>query len=88
MKILKKYLAVVLAFVTLAFAGVAAAQEAPDALVKHVSQEVIDGAKANSSIQSGNQQHIFALVEEKIIPHVDFDRMTKLAAGRNWNTAT
>lgn len=88
MNILKKYLAVAVTFGTLLFAGTAMAQEAPDALVKRISQEVIDNAKADKSIQGGNQQRILSLVEEKILPYIDFERMTALAAGRYWRDAT
>jgi phospholipid transport system substrate-binding protein len=88
MNILKKYLAVAVTFGALSFAGAAMAQEAPDALVKRISQEVIDNAKADKSIQGGNQQRILSLVEEKILPYIDFERMTALAAGRYWRDAT
>ena len=64
------------------------AQEAPDALVKRISQEVIDTAKADKEIQGGNQKRILELVEAKILPYVDFQRMTALAAGRFWREAT
>ncbi|QRX83812.1 phospholipid-binding protein MlaC [Glaciimonas sp. PAMC28666] len=88
MKTLKKYLAIATTFGALTFAGSAFAQEAPDVLVQRISHEVLDTAKADKSIQGGNQQRIFSLVEEKIIPYVDFDRMTSLAAGRYWRDAT
>jgi phospholipid transport system substrate-binding protein len=71
---------------TAAAAGVAA--EAPDVLVKRISQDVIDTAKADKDIQAGNQKRIVELVETKILPHVDFQRMTSLAAGRFWRDAT
>ncbi|KAF3999726.1 MlaC/ttg2D family ABC transporter substrate-binding protein [Glaciimonas immobilis] len=88
MNTLKKYLAVALTFSALSFAGAAMAQEAPDVLVKRISQDVIESAKADKGIQGGNQQRILSLVEEKIIPFVDFERMTSLAAGRFWREAT
>jgi phospholipid transport system substrate-binding protein len=88
MKIFKKYLALALTVGSLLFTAAAYAQEAPDALVKRISQDVLDTAKNDKSIQGGNQQHILALVEEKIIPFVDFERMTSLAAGRYWRDAT
>ncbi|AMO98406.1 putative signal peptide protein [Collimonas arenae] len=88
MNILKKYLALSLTVGSLLFSAAASAQEAPDALVKRISQDVLDTAKADKSVQGGNQQRILALVEEKIIPYVDFDRMTALAAGRYWRDAT
>jgi phospholipid transport system substrate-binding protein len=65
-----------------------AQQEGPDALIKRISQEVLDTAKQDQEIQSGNHQRVLDLVEEKIIPHVDFPRMTALAAGRFWREAT
>lgn len=88
MNILKKPLALLLTVGSLFFSASALAQEAPDALVKRISQDVLDTAKADKSVQGGNQQRILALVEEKIIPYVDFDRMTALAAGRFWRDAT
>jgi phospholipid transport system substrate-binding protein len=89
MTMLKKLIAVVFGFTTLAFAGGAAAQqETPDALVKRISQEVLDIAKADKDIQSGNQQRVLELVEAKILPSVDFQRMTSMASGRFWRDAT
>lgn len=88
MRTLKKYLALSLTVGSLLFATAANAQEAPDVLVKRISQEVLDAAKTDKGIQGGNQERILALVEEKIIPYVDFERMTSLAAGRYWREAT
>ncbi len=68
--------------------ALASAQEAPDALVKRISQDVIETAKADKDIQAGNQKRVMDLVESKILPHVDFQRMTALAAGRYWREAT
>jgi phospholipid transport system substrate-binding protein len=72
----------------MAFSARVAAQEAPDALVKRISTEVIDAAKSSKDIQAGNQQKARDLVEAKILPYVDFKRMTALATGRYWLTAT
>lgn len=70
-------------------AGEASAQqEAPDVLVKRVSQEILDLAKTDKQIQAGNQQRIMEVVQAKVIPHVNFQRMTALAAGRFWREAT
>jgi len=88
MKILKKLFAVMIAVGAVAFTGQVAAQEAPDALVKRISMEVVDAAKADKEIQAGNQKRVLDLVEAKILPHVDFQRMTSLAAGRFWREAT
>lgn len=89
MKILNKFLVTIITFATLAFAGGAqAADEAPDALVKRISQEVLDIAKHDREIQGGNQKRVLELVEQKILPYVDFQRMTALAAARYWREAT
>ena len=86
MNFIKNFIA--LATVSLAFTGVAAAQEAPDALVKRISEDVINTAKADKAIQAGDTKKVIDLVESKILPHVDFQRMTSLAAGRYWRDAT
>ena len=65
-----------------------AADEAPDVLIQRISAEVLDAAKADKTIQAGNQKHILDLVEAKVLPYVDFERMTSLAAGRYWREAT
>ena len=92
MNMMKKFLFAILATFALGgmiFPGYALAQqEGPDALIKRISQEVLDTAKQDQEIQSGNHQRVLDLVEEKILPHVDFPRMTALAAGRFWREAT
>ncbi len=65
-----------------------AQQEAPDVFVKRITQEVIAIAKTDKDVQSGNSKRILDVVEEKILPNVDFQRMTSLAAGRYWREAT
>ncbi len=69
-------------------ANVMAQQEAPDAFMKRISNDVLDAVKADKEIQAGNQKRILDLVEAKILPHVNFQRMTSLAAGRFWREAT
>lgn len=87
MKLMKQLLAMAtIAFATAAQA--APATEAPDALVKRISQDVIDTAKSDKGIQAGDINRVNQLVETKILPYVDFQRMTSLAAGRHWRTAT
>ncbi|MFJ9532310.1 phospholipid-binding protein MlaC [Herbaspirillum sp. NPDC101396] len=88
MNMLTKFLAIALSASALTFAFAASAQEAPDALVKRISDDVINTAKSDKEIQAGNINRIVALVEEKILPYVDSERMTSLAAGRYWRQAT
>ncbi len=68
--------------------GVQAADEAPDALVKRVSEEILEIARNDQQIKAGNQQRIMEVVQAKIIPYVNFQRMTAMAAGRFWRDAT
>ena len=87
MKLIKQLIAsAALAIATSAVS--AAPAEAPDALVKRISADVIDTAKSDKEIQAGNQKRVMDLVESKILPYVDFQRMTSLAAGRHWREAT
>ena len=64
------------------------AQEAPDALIKRVSEEILTIAKTDKQIQAGNQQRIMEVVRAKILPYVNFQRMTQMTAGRFWRDAT
>jgi phospholipid transport system substrate-binding protein len=66
----------------------ALAQEAPDALVKRVSQEAIAIIKSDPKVQAGDQARIRELIETKLAPHFDIERMTALATGRAYRTAT
>jgi phospholipid transport system substrate-binding protein len=69
-------------------ASTAGAQDmAPDLLVKNITNEVIGIIKQDKDIRAGNRAKINALVEAKVLPHFDFDRMTALAMGRNWRKA-
>lgn len=81
---------VVLAIAMMAavFSARAAADLAPDALAKSVSDEVIAIIKADKDLQAGNTQKIMQLVEAKVLPHFNFTRMTQLAMGRNWRQAS
>jgi len=76
------------AIVLLMLAVPALAQEAPDALVKRVSQEALQIIKTDPKVQAGDQARIRELIETKLTPHFDIDRMTALAAGRAYRSAT
>jgi phospholipid transport system substrate-binding protein len=70
-------------------AGAARAQaQAPDALIKQVSTDVLETLKADKSYKTGDIQKIIALVDTKVMPYVDFQRMTSSAVGRYWRQAT
>lgn len=67
---------------------VQATEETPDALVKRISGEVMAAVKADPAIQAGDVNRIIALVDGKIMPSVNFARMTSSAVGRYWRQAT
>jgi phospholipid transport system substrate-binding protein len=77
-----------IALVALAVPFAALAQEAPDALVKRTTDEVLAIIKSDKDLQAGNTQKIVELAEQKVLPHFDFTRMTRLAVGRNWAQAS
>jgi phospholipid transport system substrate-binding protein len=62
--------------------------ETPDGLVKRLSTEVIEQIKVDKGIQAGDINKVVALVDAKIMPNVNFSRMTSSAVGRYWRTAT
>ena len=66
----------------------AAADEAPDALIKRVSADVLDKIKADKSVQAGETDKVLYLVETQVMPNVNFSRMTAAAVGRSWRQAT
>ena len=66
----------------------ARAQEAPEALILRISTDVIEAAKADKAIQAGDVQKIIVLVDTKVMPSVNFRRMTASAVGRFWRQAT
>ena len=68
--------------------AVAHAQTAPDAWIKQISGEVIETVKSDKAIQAGDTKKIMTLVDAKILPNVNFLRMTSSAVGRYWRQAT
>ena len=89
MKSLVKFLVSISLFVGLFTSiGFANAEATPDALVKQTADEVLTIIKNDKDIQSGNQQKLFAVVEEKILPNFDFDRVCRMVLGKNWKIAT
>mgnify|MGYP002414117851 CR=1 FL=1 len=81
-----KYLSAYFLSVLLSFSAVAA--EAPDELVKRVSGEVLEIVRQDKDIRNGDIQKILALVDSKVLPNFNFQRMTALAVGRDWRSAT
>jgi len=65
-----------------------AADEAPDVMVLRLSTEVLDTIRSDKSLQNGELTKVVALVDRKIMPNVDFQRMTASAVGPGWRQAT
>ncbi len=66
---------------------VSAKEVAPDLLVKNTVDEVITILKQDNGIKKGDKDRVLDLIEDKILPHFNFNRMTRLAMGRNWTMA-
>lgn len=65
-----------------------AADEAPDALIKRLSVDILEKIKSDATLQAGDVSRIVALVDAKIMPNVNFQRMTASAVGPAWRQAT
>lgn len=66
----------------------AQAEEAPDALIKRLSDEVLGAVKADPTLRTGDISRLMALVDSRIMPSVNFQRMTAGAVGPAWRQAT
>ena len=65
-----------------------AEDEAPDALIKRLSVDVLDSIKSDKSIRAGDMSKVVALVDTRILPNLNFQRMTASAVGPAWRQAT
>lgn len=65
-----------------------AADEPPDALIQRLSNSVLDNIRSDKSIKSGDISRVMVLVDSKIMPDVNFQRMTASAVGPAWRQAT
>ena len=84
---MKRILSFLLAWALLAPLA-AVAEEAPDALILRLSTEIITKIRSDKELQSGDLAKLSAMVDGTLMPHVNFQRMTALAVGRNWRSAT
>ncbi len=84
---MKNFLGIFLAM--FCWTGLAQAETvAPDVLIRNTVKEVLEVVKTDEDIKAGNQQKTLALVDEKVLPHFDFKRMTRLAVGKYWRRAS
>lgn len=75
-------------FLTLIAALSVQAEESPDALIRQVTEDVLDIIRKDKDIQSGDTHKAIDLVDKKVLPHFDFKHMTALAVGKDWRKAT
>ena len=85
---LKKLLGLLAALATVLATLPAHASVAPDELVRRISTEVLDAVKADPAIQAGDVAKVITLVDAKVMPYLDFPRMTASAVGRHWRAAS
>ena len=71
-----------------ASAGARAELTPPDILIKNTAQEVLAIIKQDKDIRAGDKKKVLALVDAKVLPNFDFERMTRLAVGKGWRGAT
>ncbi len=76
------------AFSLFMFSMASIGAETPDALVKRTAEDVLAVVKADKDIQAGNQQKLAALIEEKVLPNFNFEKVSRLVLGKNWTKAT
>lgn len=86
MKLLRGFL--LLFMVALAPLNVSAEALAPDQLVRQLSDQVLEIIRSNEKLRNGDPSEVVRLVEEVVLPHFNFRRMTMLAVGRDWRDAT
>lgn len=79
-------------FTAIALTGLLATAQAtdvaPDAFVRTISNDVIDTAKADKAIQGGDISRVITLVDQKVMPNVNFEAVTRSAVGPKWREAT
>jgi phospholipid transport system substrate-binding protein len=85
---LKTWITALITALGLAVSANAQQTEAPDALIKRVSSDVLEAVKADKQVQAGDIKRVMELVDQKVLPYTNFERMTAMATGRHWRQAT
>jgi phospholipid transport system substrate-binding protein len=85
---LKTWITALITALGLAVCANAQQAEAPDALIKRVSSDVLEAVKADKQVQAGDIKRVMELVDQKVLPYTNFERMTAMATGRHWRQAT
>ena len=72
----------------LAMSATVSAGLPPDQLIRTTSEQVLSIVRADPDIAAGNTSKVIDIVEAKVLAHFDFERMTRLAVGKNWRNAS
>lgn len=85
-KMISKYILSLMAgfFLATSLTVSADSMSAPQALVKNASDEMLKALKDNKAELNQNPDKIYSLVEQILMPYFDFEKMSKLALGKNW----
>lgn len=73
---------------SLPVAARAADVQTPPQLIETMSNEIIRDVQQDPKLRSGNPEVVMQFVENKILPNVDFQKITQSAVGRYWREAT
>ncbi len=82
-----KFIVGLITFFVLSVAALAQ-EVAPDALIRSVTDEVLEIVRTDKDLKSGNTRKALELVDTRVLPHFNFTRMTQLALGREWRKAS
>jgi phospholipid transport system substrate-binding protein len=82
-----KFLVGLITFLVLSVSALAQ-EVAPDALIRSVTDEVLEIVRTDKDLKSGNTRKALELVDTRVLPHFNFTRMTQLALGREWRKAS
>ena len=64
------------------------ANAAPNDFVNTVANNALEAVKKNPSIKNGDIASINAIVDQYVLPYVNLEKTTRLAAGRYWRQAS
>ena len=78
----------IFACVMLGLCATARAEESPDAFIKRLTTELLETVKNDPALKTGDSQRLSQLVDQKVMPHLNFQRMTAAAVGPAWRQAT
>ena len=68
--------------------GGAVAQQAPDEFMQKLTNELLDMVRKDPALRAGDLQKIGAVLDTKLKPYINFQRMTAAAVGPAWRQAT